>query len=260
MGDRTAPYDGRCRSGNPENVIGAELPRGASLETWNVFDLAELGVDAMLQVGYHARAGVPAFVSHTYNPELRLRVNGELISESHGRAWAAGVPVLGITGNSAHAQGVAGLGDVPYLVVQETDSPERARPAYPDAASAAQAIEEFSRQAPRGGGILPRAPEEPFFEASFAPGDSSASLAEAGWDQRSATEFTLQLSDWSQAREPLAAAMNAAIASWLPYFATFALTSREALEKVHDEPLLQQGRDRFAAWLAEPQPEWVGQG
>src|SRR5579862_5653653 len=67
-------------SGNPENVIGGELPPGARIETWNIFDLAAHGVDAMLQVGYHARAGQRAYISHTYVPGLRLRVNGELIS------------------------------------------------------------------------------------------------------------------------------------------------------------------------------------
>ena len=36
----------------------------------------------MLQVGYHAHAGVESFVPHTYVPRLRLRVDGELISES----------------------------------------------------------------------------------------------------------------------------------------------------------------------------------
>lgn len=245
-------------SGNPENVIGSELPPGARLEGWNVFDLAEHGVDAMLQVGYHARAGVSAFISHTYNPELRLRVNGELISESHGRAWAARVPLLGITGNAAHARMVGDLGDVPYLVVQETDSRARAQPIYPDADSAAEAIEAFSRQALSDGGVTPQPPEGALFEASFAPSESSAVMAEAGWEQRSATEFALQLRDWSQARESLAVAMNASVASWLPYLTTFPLTSREALEEVHDEPILQQGRDRFAEWLGQPQPEWIG--
>src|SRR6478736_3520202 len=37
-------------SGNPQNILVEELPAGARLETWNVFDLEERGVDAMLQV------------------------------------------------------------------------------------------------------------------------------------------------------------------------------------------------------------------
>jgi hypothetical protein len=51
--------------------------------------------------------------------------------------------------------------------------------------------------------------------------------------------------------------MTAAIAPWLPYFATFDLTSQQAAAAVHDEPLLREGRSRFDAWLDEPQPEWL---
>ena len=36
-------------SGNPTNVIGTDLLAGARLETWDVFDLADRGADAMLQ-------------------------------------------------------------------------------------------------------------------------------------------------------------------------------------------------------------------
>ena len=82
--------------GNTVNVSPEALPEGARLETWRDFDLHDHGVDAMFQVGYHARGGVDGFLSHTYVPGLRLRAGGELISESHGRAWAS---VLGITGN-----------------------------------------------------------------------------------------------------------------------------------------------------------------
>ena len=134
-------------SGNPENVIGSELPAGARMEPWNVFDLAEHGVNAMLQVGYHARAGVPAYISHTYVPRLRLRVNGELISESHGRIWAAGVPLLGIIGNDAHQRTLGSLGEVPFLVVQRATPWWRWILCLVDQGSAAEAIEAFSAQA-----------------------------------------------------------------------------------------------------------------
>ena len=88
--------------GNTVNVSPEALPAGARLETWRDFDLRDHGVDAMFQVGYHARGGVDGFLSHTYVPGLRLRAGGELISESHGRAWASGLPLLGITGNDLH--------------------------------------------------------------------------------------------------------------------------------------------------------------
>ena len=55
----------------------------------------------MFQVGYHARGGVDGFLSHAQVPGLRFRVGGELISESHARAWASEVPLLGIVGTTA---------------------------------------------------------------------------------------------------------------------------------------------------------------
>jgi D-aminopeptidase len=44
-------------SGNPVNVRPESLPTGARLETWNLFDLGEQGVDALLQVGYPLACG-----------------------------------------------------------------------------------------------------------------------------------------------------------------------------------------------------------
>ena len=73
-------------SGNPANISPAALPPGARLESWNVWDIPEHDVDAMFQVGYHARGGVDGFHSHTYGLDLRLRYGDELVSESHGRA------------------------------------------------------------------------------------------------------------------------------------------------------------------------------
>jgi D-amino peptidase len=89
-------------SGNPANLTADALPRGARLESWNVWDVPQHGVDAMLQVGYHARGGIDGFLSHTYAFALRLRCGDELISESHGRAWAARTRLIGIIGNDEH--------------------------------------------------------------------------------------------------------------------------------------------------------------
>src|SRR5436190_9266907 len=45
-------------SGNPINIRAESLPARARLETWDVFELRDRGVDALLQVGYHSRAGL----------------------------------------------------------------------------------------------------------------------------------------------------------------------------------------------------------
>jgi D-aminopeptidase len=244
-------------SGNPNNVIADALPDRARLETWNVFDLAEQGVDALLQVGYHARAGVSAFVSHTYVPSLRLRVNGECISESHGRAWAAAVPVLGITGNDAHLRTLSGLPDIPYLVVQHTTSMEEVASVFPDDASASDAIAAFAARVLEEGGVEIASPSGLTFEAVLEADVDTSAMTAAGWESADGAVFSIELSDWGSAREPLAAAMAAAIGPWVPYFGSFDLSSEEALERVHDEPILERGRERFAEWLRVGVPEWT---
>ena len=94
----------------------------------------------MLQVGYHARGGVDGFLSHTYVPGLRLRVDDELISESHGRIWAAGVPLLGIVGNDLHERTLGSLTGTPFLVVQRSRGRGVVEPAYGDPGVGAAAI------------------------------------------------------------------------------------------------------------------------
>ena len=136
-------------SGNTFNVWAESLPDGARLEQWHVFDLGEHRVDAMFQVGYHARGGVDGFLSHTYVPGLRLRVGDELISESHGRIWAAGVPLLGITGNDAHERTLGSLAGTPFLVVQESLGRGGMRPVFPDPQDGLDAIRGFSERCAR---------------------------------------------------------------------------------------------------------------
>src|SRR6185436_12577672 len=124
------------------------------LEAWHMFDLRERGVDALLQVGCHSRAELDAFVPHTYSPELVLHVDAEPISESHGRAWAADVPLLGICGNDVHARTLGSLDGVPYLVTQYTSSTVNAR-----CAASLDEIEGFAEEAARTGGVPVKPPE-----------------------------------------------------------------------------------------------------
>ena len=216
-------------SGNPVNVRPESLPTGARLETWNLFDLGEQGVDALLQVGYHSRAELDAFFPHTYSPELVLHVDGEPISESHGRAWAADVPLLGICGNDVHARTLGSLDGVPYLVTQHTASTVHARPA-----ATLDEIERFAEDVARAGGVPVRPPERARL-AAFVRGEPL---------------YTLDIRRWHDARQPIAGAMAAAVAPWLPYITTFDLTSEDAMTAVQDEPLIREGRTAFEAWLA----------
>jgi D-aminopeptidase len=216
-------------SGNPLNIRAESLPARARLETWHPFDLRERGVDAMLQVGYHSRAELDAFVPHTYSPELVLHVDDEPISESHGRAWAADVPLLGICGNDVHGRTLGSLDGVPYLVTQWTSSTVEARPA-----ATLDEIERFAEDAARAGGVPMRPPEHARLVASV----------------RGEPLYTLDLARWKDARQPIADAMAVAVAPWLPYITTFDLTSEDAMTAVQDEPLLREGSAAFGAWLA----------
>jgi D-amino peptidase len=201
-------------SGNPHNLLLDQLPQGAREESWNVFDLRAHGIDAMLQVGYHPRNGVTGFVPHTYSPGLRLSVGGEQISESHGRAWAARAPLLGITGNAAHRRTLGSLEGVPFLVVQEGDDPHAATPVLEDPA---ESIRSFAREALHAIADAPR----------FAPPAGVAFEAMLDGERL----FAIELSEWADAREPLATAMGAAMAPFMGHLRALDLSSREALER-----------------------------
>jgi len=201
-------------SGNPHNLLHDRFPDGVREESWNVFDLPAQGIDAMLQVGYHPRGGVAGFVPHTYTPGLRLRVAGEEISESHGRAWAAQAPLLGITGNAAHERTLGSLAGTPFLVVQGGTDPHFATPVLDDPG---EAVRSFAADALRGIADAPRfePPAGVAFEATV----------------RGEPLFTVELAEWADAREPLAAAMGAGMAPFMGHLRALDLSSREAFER-----------------------------
>ena len=244
-------------SGNPQNISPESLPAECRLETWNVFDLPEQGVDAMFQVGYHARGGTDGFISHTYVPGLRFRVGDELISESHGRAWAAGVPLIGITGNDTHRDTLGSLADTPYLVVQETIARGWARPGFADPQEDLDAVRAFAAGCLRDLGDIrpPQPPHQPRFEASMPNGDEQVdAMLAAGWRRTGDVEFAAELGDWSEARELLAAAVGAAMAPLLPYWigATGAAEA-SSLDPARVAALTEVLADR---WCSQSYPEW----
>ena len=243
-------------SGNPINVGAASLPRGARLETWHVFDLGEHGVDAMLQIGYHARGGVEGFLSHTYVPGLRLRVGDELISESHGRIWAAQVPLLGIVGNDLHERTLGSLAGTPYLVVQESSGRGSAKRVHADAEESAQAIRAFAAESIRAADSAPRfdPPANTTFAASLPNGAETVEAMEAGgWTRVGDVEYEVALETWADARGPLASAMGAGVGPFLPWWDT--ITSPEA--RVAADPARAGELERLVvAWAQESQPEW----
>lgn len=228
-------------SGNPQNVRQDELPDGARLETWSVFDLREHGVDGMLQVGYHPRCGVDGFISHTYVPRLRIRVGDELISESHGRAWAAGVPLLGIAGNADHERHLGSLFGTPFLVVQESAGRTGSRPAFESDEAADDAVRAFAERSLRD---IDSAP------VHAAPTGRTLCAVVPG------TRSETRLRTWADAREPIAAAMAAGMAPFMPLLSGLDLSSREAM-RAQDAERLAALEEAFVAWAGEREADWL---
>jgi D-amino peptidase len=211
-------------SGNPANIAADALPAGARQESWNVWDLPERGVDAMLQVGYHARGGIGGFLSHTYAFDLRLRCGDELISESHGRAWAAETRLIGITGNDLHEQTLGSLAGTPFLVVQRSSGHRAAEPT-----AGPEAVREFARTcAENAADIAPvHAPGATTLAASMPHGSAvEPTMREAGWIRTGDAEYEIELESWRDAREPVGAGMLAAFAPILEAWSN-ELTSAE---------------------------------
>jgi D-aminopeptidase len=245
------------QGGNTINVSAQSLPTGARLETWNVYELRAHGVDAMFQVGYHARGGVDGFLSHTYLPGLRLRAGGELISESHGRAWAAEVPLLGIVGNDRHRQTLGSLEETPYLVVQTSEERAAMSPVFDDHEEGLDAVRAFAEESVRQHASAPpvAGPADVTFEASMPNGgDVGEEMAAAGWSRTGDVEFAVELVSWRDSREPLAAAMNSALVPFLPYWLSGFAGPDEAAAA--DQERVAQLRLIFDAWAAESHPEW----
>jgi D-aminopeptidase len=245
-------------SGNPENLVQDGLPEGARIESLNVFDIPGREIDGMFQVGYHARAGIHGFLSHTYSPYLKLRVNDELIGESHGRIWAAQIPLLGIVGTDAHGASLGSLAEAPFLVVQKSASRQKTTPSHADPDEAAAAIEEFARACMRSRASAPRpsAPARPEFHAHLACAEEDRQvMIRVGWSPRDNDDaFSIQLESWADARAPLYAAMDAANGPMNRLQTRHDLTSAGSVDGAAQA--LAPTRDHFLTWAAAADPEW----
>lgn len=201
-------------AGAPWNILREQLPDGARGESVNVFDLPRHGVDALLLVGYHPPAGIDGFVPHTYVPGVRLSVDGVEIGEAHGRVWAADVPLLGIIGHEALRPTLGVLSEAPFLTVQKGLDRLRATPVYNEAAECTEAIRGFAADCLRGisEAPRPRPPADYTFEAQVFDAET----------------VTVQLGHWSDAREPIAAAMSAGFEPFLHLFRALDMSSPEA--------------------------------
>jgi hypothetical protein len=212
----------------------------------------EHGVDAMFQVGYHPRGGVNGFLSHTYGLDLRLRYGDELISESHGRAWAARTRLIGITGNDLHEQTLGSLSGTPYLVVQRSAGHAAAEPvAGPDA------VRDFARTCAEAAAdaspvVVPGAAR---LAASMPHGASvEATMRDGGFVRTGKVEYEIELDSWHDARQPVGAAMLAAMAPVMEAWSN-ELTSPERAS-TYDQAKREELATAIDAWADGSGPEW----
>ena len=110
---------------NPDDLVdGVRLKRGQLRRRWCQMKGFDEGYDAVLLVGFHAKAGnQDAILSHTWITSfLDVRVNGESVPEPSLNTWlsgAFGVRVVMLSGDDhviREARPV--LGDIPYAQVK----------------------------------------------------------------------------------------------------------------------------------------------
>ncbi len=219
-------------------------------------------VDAMLQVGAHARGGSPSFMSHTLGPGLRLRLAGELLSESHWWAFTGAVPLLGIVGSEALGAERGSLGDVPFLAVQRSADRATAQPVFATAGETAQGIRTFAASAARTAAQRrSRTPDGPIrLEASLPNAEVAASaMVEGGWTRTSATEFAIEAPAWRGLPETIDDAIylanDCAYAPYEFWFANLDASSREAA-LAFPAGRLARSDAMLKAWIADRTPEW----
>lgn len=243
------------------NAVPEDLPDGVHLIDWDELAMRD-EVDAMFQVGAHARGGSPTFHSHTILPGLRLRVGRELLSESHWWAWRGDVPVLGIVGSAGLGAGLGSLSDVPFLAVQTGDGRASARPAFASPDETAEAIQSFARAAVKEGSRQRlRAPRGVILEASVQNSDDAAeAMTAAGWSRTSRTEFRIEATAWREDGEPIDAAIWAAAeAAWQPYAFSFdGLDPTSRASGLAFPPARRAETEAlWTAWTSDRTVEWI---
>jgi hypothetical protein len=93
------------------------------------------------------------------------------------------------------------------------------------------------------------------FEASMPNGrDVVEDMVAGGWERVGDVEFAVELETWQDSREPLAAAMNAALAPFLSYWLGGFAEAAEAAAA--DQERVGQLVVMFDAWAAESHPQW----
>jgi D-amino peptidase len=110
---------------NPDDLVpGVRLKRGQLRRRWCQMKGFDEGFDAVLLIGFHAKAGnADAILSHTWITSfLDVRVNGQSVPEPSLNTWLAGafgVPVVMLSGDDhVIRESRPVLGDIAYAQVK----------------------------------------------------------------------------------------------------------------------------------------------
>jgi hypothetical protein len=165
--------------------------------------------------------------------------------------------LLGITGNDLHRETLGALSETPFLITQTSIGRGGMSPVWDEPHDGRIALREFAERCLRDAASAPTVPEptDVTFEASMPNGSEVADqMLDAGWTRSGEVEYSAQLGIWRDARELLAAAMNAALVPFLPYWLGAFESAEEAAAA--DQGRVEQLRLIFDAWAAESQPQW----
>jgi D-amino peptidase len=111
---------------HPDDLVpGVILKRGQLRREWCQGKGLDGSFDAVIQIGYHAKAGTDAILAHTWIPGFRdVRVNGVSLPEPALNGYLAGafgVPVVMLSGDDhAIAQSRPVLGDIPCAQLKKS--------------------------------------------------------------------------------------------------------------------------------------------
>jgi hypothetical protein len=133
-------------------------------------------------------------------------------------------------------------------------------PVFDDPEDGLKAIRSFAQACARDSGSTPAvaAPAAVTFEASMPNGRAVVEeLAGAGWVRVGDVEFAVELDTWRDSRQPLAFAMNAALAPFMPYWLSGFANAEEATAA--DQQRVKKLVTIFDAWAADSHPEWYTQ-
>jgi D-amino peptidase len=204
----------------PEDLLpGVRLKSGQLRRQWCQMKTFDASYDAVLLVGYHAKAGTEeALLSHTWIPSFRdVRVNGLSVPEPSLNTYLAGafgVPVVMLSGDDYTVeQSRPVLGDVEYAQVKKSTGYESGEH-LPLEESRRLLRETARRGVERAGSIAPVECELPVtIEVDLSPDavddpalgarpDDNARFVDQGWDGGPLSDVDLVLMTHPEVSSP----------------------------------------------------------